>query len=68
MLNFFNEDKNSYDDDEFRYGGNYGDDPLDWYEDHQEGDHDIDQEIDDFPSRIDSLSDAWGSIFILDLI
>ena len=50
----FNEDKNAYNDDEFRYGGNYGDDPLDGYEDHQEGDHDIDQEIGDFPPRLDA--------------
>ena len=43
-LNFLNDDRNAYNDDEFRYRGNYGDDPLDGYEDHQEGDHDIDQE------------------------
>ena len=57
-LHLFNKDKSAYDDNEFRYWGNYGDDPLDGYEDDQEGDHDIDQEIDDFPPRLDSLSDA----------
>ena len=56
-LNLLNEDKNAYNDDEFRYGGNYVDDPLDAYEDHKEGDHDLDQEISDFPPRLDSLSD-----------
>ena len=53
-LNLLNDDRNAYNDDEFRYGGNYGDDPLDKYEDHQEGDHDIDQEIGDFPPRLDA--------------